>query len=298
MTWDADGSLGSVTGGKGATGYVYDADGNLLLQENPGATTLYLPGEQLTATTSGTTTTVTGARIIPLPVGRGRGPHRRHHQLLLRDHRPAGHQRALPRQHRPDPRLAAVHPLRRPPRHRRHLDRQPRLPQQARRPRHRPGLHRRPRYDPAPAGSSAPTPSSTPPTPRTSTPTTTPKTTPSPTPTPPGCAPPARTTTCSRSGKCARTPRRPARPRSRPAPRSTPPPAPPTPVTACKGAPATRRGHRPWPGPPRPGDQQPPPGHHRVRQPQLRRLRARRRGRDSAPSSHQKQTQPTQPRIS
>ena len=81
-----------------------------------------------------------------------------------------------------------------------------------------------------PPSSSPPTPSSTRPTRRTSTPTTTPKTTPSPTPTPPGCAPPARTTTCSRSGKCARTPRRPARPRSQPAPRSTPPPAPSTAV--------------------------------------------------------------------
>jgi RHS repeat-associated protein len=69
MTWDADGSLGSVSGSKGTTGYVYDADGNLLLQEDPGSTTLYLPGEQLTATTSGSTTSVTGARIIALPSG-------------------------------------------------------------------------------------------------------------------------------------------------------------------------------------------------------------------------------------
>jgi RHS repeat-associated protein len=70
MTWDADGKLASVSGGKGATGYVYDADGNLLLQENPGSATLYLPGEQLTATTSSSgTTTVTGARIIALPSG-------------------------------------------------------------------------------------------------------------------------------------------------------------------------------------------------------------------------------------
>ena len=69
MTWATDGKLASVTNSKGTTGYLYDADGNLLLQEDPGATTLYLPGEQLTAVTSGSTTTVTGARIIPLASG-------------------------------------------------------------------------------------------------------------------------------------------------------------------------------------------------------------------------------------
>jgi RHS repeat-associated protein len=69
MTWTADGKLASVTSSKGATDYVYDADGNLLLQEDPGSVTLYLPGEQLTATTANETTTVTGARIIPLPSG-------------------------------------------------------------------------------------------------------------------------------------------------------------------------------------------------------------------------------------
>jgi RHS repeat-associated protein len=69
LTWTADGKLASVTGAKGTTGYVYDADGNLLLQEDPGSTTLYLPGEQLTATASGSTTTVAGARIIALPSG-------------------------------------------------------------------------------------------------------------------------------------------------------------------------------------------------------------------------------------
>ncbi|HEX3963173.1 MAG TPA: RHS repeat-associated core domain-containing protein [Trebonia sp.] len=69
MTWTADGKLATATGSKGTTSYVYDADGNLLLQENPGSTILYLPGEQLTATTSGSTTTVAGARIIALPSG-------------------------------------------------------------------------------------------------------------------------------------------------------------------------------------------------------------------------------------
>jgi RHS repeat-associated protein len=45
------------------------ADGNLPLQGDPGSVTLYLPGEQLTATTVNGTTTVTGARIIALPSG-------------------------------------------------------------------------------------------------------------------------------------------------------------------------------------------------------------------------------------
>ena len=66
LTWAADGKLASVTGSGGATSYVDDAGGNLLLQQNPGSTTVYLPGEQLTATSSGS---VTGARIIALPSG-------------------------------------------------------------------------------------------------------------------------------------------------------------------------------------------------------------------------------------
>lgn len=69
MTWNADGKLATVTGSGGTASYVYDANGNLLLQADPGSTTLYLPEEQLTATTTGSTTTVTGARIIPLPSG-------------------------------------------------------------------------------------------------------------------------------------------------------------------------------------------------------------------------------------
>jgi RHS repeat-associated protein len=76
LTWNAAGQLTSVSAGTGkTTSYVYAPDGTLLLQADPGSTsgstaaTLYLDGEQLTATTSGTTTTVTGARIIPLPAG-------------------------------------------------------------------------------------------------------------------------------------------------------------------------------------------------------------------------------------
>jgi RHS repeat-associated protein len=47
---------------------VYDASGNVLLQKDPGATTLYLPGEQITLNTTAQTTT--GIRTYPLP-GRG-----------------------------------------------------------------------------------------------------------------------------------------------------------------------------------------------------------------------------------
>jgi RHS repeat-associated protein len=70
LSWNAAGQLTQASGGTGGTTtYLYAPDGSLLLQENPGSSTLYLDGEQLTATTSGGTTTVTGARIIPLPSG-------------------------------------------------------------------------------------------------------------------------------------------------------------------------------------------------------------------------------------
>jgi RHS repeat-associated protein len=70
LSWNAAGQLTQVAGGAGGTtSYLYAPDGSLLLQVNPGSTTVYLDGEQLTATTSGGTTTVTGARIIALPSG-------------------------------------------------------------------------------------------------------------------------------------------------------------------------------------------------------------------------------------
>jgi len=70
LSWNAAGQLTQVSGGSaGTTSYVYAPDGSLLLQINPASTTLYLDGEQLTATPDGSTTTVTGARIIPLPTG-------------------------------------------------------------------------------------------------------------------------------------------------------------------------------------------------------------------------------------
>jgi len=60
LTWNDAGQLSSVTttGGTeaGAASYVYDASGNLLVQTDAaaGTATLYLPGETLTKTTSGT----------------------------------------------------------------------------------------------------------------------------------------------------------------------------------------------------------------------------------------------------
>ncbi|HUN31222.1 MAG TPA: RHS repeat-associated core domain-containing protein [Trebonia sp.] len=62
LSWSDQGQLSAVTttGGTsaGTTSYTYDADGNLLQQADSaaGTATLYLPGEQLTKTTSGTTT--------------------------------------------------------------------------------------------------------------------------------------------------------------------------------------------------------------------------------------------------
>lgn len=70
LTWNAAGQLISVSAGTGKTTYyVYAPDGTLLMQADPAGTTVYLDGEQITAATSGTTTTLSSARIIPLPSG-------------------------------------------------------------------------------------------------------------------------------------------------------------------------------------------------------------------------------------
>jgi RHS repeat-associated protein len=66
LTWNDSGLLSSVTGGTGGnSSFVYDAGGILLLEKDPGATTLYLPSEQITL--SGGTTT--GVRYYQLPGG-------------------------------------------------------------------------------------------------------------------------------------------------------------------------------------------------------------------------------------
>jgi RHS repeat-associated protein len=68
LVWDDAGQLTGINGSAtGNSSFLYDADGNLLLQRDPGATTLYLPGQQHTLNT--TTQTVTGARHYALPGG-------------------------------------------------------------------------------------------------------------------------------------------------------------------------------------------------------------------------------------
>ncbi|UIJ63813.1 hypothetical protein LWP59_10605 [Amycolatopsis acidiphila] len=64
LTWDAENHLASVAAPAGTTSYVYDADGNELVRHDPGSTTLYLPGEELTYNTS--TATVTGTRYYQI----------------------------------------------------------------------------------------------------------------------------------------------------------------------------------------------------------------------------------------
>jgi RHS repeat-associated protein len=68
LAWNDASQLTGVTGStSGNSTFKYDANGSLLVQADPGATTLYLPGEQLTLNTS--TQTVTGSRSYPLPGG-------------------------------------------------------------------------------------------------------------------------------------------------------------------------------------------------------------------------------------
>lgn len=68
LTWDDAGRLTRIAGSTGGdSDFIYDADGNLLLQKDPGATILYLPGQQITLNT--TTNTATAIRYYPLPGG-------------------------------------------------------------------------------------------------------------------------------------------------------------------------------------------------------------------------------------
>jgi RHS repeat-associated protein len=60
LSWDAAGQLASVTAGSGATRYLHDAGGSLLIEEGPAATTLYLPDEELVLDNA--SGTVTGTR--------------------------------------------------------------------------------------------------------------------------------------------------------------------------------------------------------------------------------------------
>jgi RHS repeat-associated protein len=67
LSWNDAGQLASdtVTGsGAGSTGYVYDASGNLVMQSDPGAVTLYLPDEQVVYNTA--TQAVTATRYYSI----------------------------------------------------------------------------------------------------------------------------------------------------------------------------------------------------------------------------------------
>ena len=66
--YDNAGRLTSVTGSTaGDSTYEYDADGTLLIQKNPGTTTLYFGNQQYSLTTA--TSVVTGTRYYALPDG-------------------------------------------------------------------------------------------------------------------------------------------------------------------------------------------------------------------------------------
>lgn len=56
LTWDPEGHLAKATSATGTTSWVYDADGNQILRHDPGSTTLYLPGQEITRTANGTLT--------------------------------------------------------------------------------------------------------------------------------------------------------------------------------------------------------------------------------------------------
>ncbi|MEV4559335.1 RHS repeat-associated core domain-containing protein [Kitasatospora sp. NPDC049285] len=65
LTWDDASRLAKVHGTAGDTTYVYDANGQVLLQKDPASTVLYLPGEQITLAGGATT----GVRYTALPGG-------------------------------------------------------------------------------------------------------------------------------------------------------------------------------------------------------------------------------------
>jgi RHS repeat-associated protein len=62
LTWNPAGQPASMTTSAGTTGYIYDADGHLLIQKDPASTTLYLSDEEITLTGS----TLSGTRYYQL----------------------------------------------------------------------------------------------------------------------------------------------------------------------------------------------------------------------------------------
>lgn len=75
LSWDAENRLTGYTTPAGSGSYVYDADGNQLIRRDPGTTTLFLPGEELTRTSDGTVTGIRyyshGGVTVGLRVGGG-----------------------------------------------------------------------------------------------------------------------------------------------------------------------------------------------------------------------------------
>ncbi|MET8360872.1 RHS repeat-associated core domain-containing protein [Micromonospora sp. NPDC005171] len=67
LDWNELGQLAVVTSTAGQSSFIYDADGNILLQKDPGKVVLYLPGQQLALDTA--TQAVTGNRYFNLPGG-------------------------------------------------------------------------------------------------------------------------------------------------------------------------------------------------------------------------------------
>ncbi len=53
LNWNAEGQLSSVTEGAATTSFLYDADGNRLLRKDATGTTLYLPGQEVRLTGTG-----------------------------------------------------------------------------------------------------------------------------------------------------------------------------------------------------------------------------------------------------
>ncbi len=127
-----------------ATSYIYDADGNLLLQVDPSTTTLYLGSEQITLNDSAWHRH--WRALLQRPRRHHHRPHRYRHQLRLRTRRrPARNQQSLSRLHRPDSHVAPVRPLRQPSRHNHQLGRQPHLSKQNYRYQYWPHRYRRSR---------------------------------------------------------------------------------------------------------------------------------------------------------
>ena len=69
LTWTDTARPGTISNASGTSTSIYSADGALLLQKDPGTTTLYLGPQRLVLTAA--TGAVTGTRYIAVPGGAG-----------------------------------------------------------------------------------------------------------------------------------------------------------------------------------------------------------------------------------